>query len=220
MRAHSALSMLFLVAALCAPTTFAADIEQDGLQKRALDDYMAAFGQMNQEELNVVEHLRALASSNPQYGHSEALWQEAQDHWRQFIIKDCDFRTAATPGEPAHETNFFMCETAHIKTRMEQMHNYATELQKIRNSPGISPPIAPVYNCKVTALELASASPHDACMIRAVADRCNEGDSCLVRCLATGGAPFIGGGCYHLCRRYGLRGTPWSAPESAAECRK
>ena len=220
MRAPSALLMLFLAATLCVPVPSAADIDQEDVQKRALENYEAAFGQMNQEELNVVEHLRALASSNPQYGRSEALLLEAQNHWKQYSIKDCAFRTAADSAEPAHEISVLTCETNHARMRTEQMHNYAAKLQKIRNSPGISPPIAPIYNCKVTSLELASISSLDACMIRAVADRCNEGDSCLVRCLAAGGAPFVGGGCYHLCRRYGLRGTPWSAPASATECRK
>lgn len=59
----------------------------------------------------------------------------------------------------------------------------------------------------------------DACMIKAAATRCdNADDMCRVRCLVTGGAKFIGGGCYHLRARHGLRGTPWEAPAEATSC--
>lgn len=185
-----------------------------------LAGWMAAYGRMTGETLNAVENLRALASSNREFKDAETRLTNEQQQWHQRVIADCEARTAGVMVAAAKQSRFLQCETDRMLTRAASLGHYVAELEIVKAAPGTKPPIAPTFSCPYTEDQLASATPADACMIKVAAKRCsNEGDSCVVRCLAAGGAKFIGGGCYHVCRRYGLRGTPWEAPAEASACR-
>ena len=181
--------------------------------------WMSAYGRMTGEMLNVIERLRALASSNLQLKAAETRFTDSQQEWHVRVIADCDARSAGLMVAAMKQSRFLICETDRMIGRTAAIARYVAQLKSVQAAPGTKPPIAPSYSCPYTDAELATVAPTDACMIKAAAKRCdNSGDTCLVRCLATGGAKFIGGGCYHVCARHGLRGTPWDAPTEAASC--
>lgn len=184
-----------------------------------LAGWMAAYGRMTGEILNVVERLRGLASSNPQFNDSETWFNDAQQAWHVRVIADCDARSAGLMVAAMKQSRFITCETGRMDLRTAAIARYVAELDTVQAAPGTKPPVAPTFQCPYTEAELATVTPKDACMARTAAKRCdNPGDTCLVRCLATGGAKSIGGGCYHVCARYGLRGESWQAPADAAAC--
>lgn len=200
-------------------TPCAADPQAKDAAACDLAGWMAAYGRMTGEMLNVVERLRALASSNPQFDEAETRFTDSQQEWHVRVIADCDARSAGLMVAAMKQSRFITCETDRMIGRTAAIARYVAQLKSAQAAPGTKPPIAPTYSCPYTDAELATVTPTDACMIKAAAKRCdNSGDTCLVRCLATGGAKFIGGGCYHVCARHGLRGTPWEAPAEAASC--
>ncbi len=197
----------------------AADPQAKDAAECDLAAWMAAYGPMIGESLNAIETLRALASSNPDFEGAEASLAIEQQAWHERVIAGCEVSSAGLMLAAFKESRFLKCQAARMLDRTAALKRYVAELKRMQAAPGTKPPIAPTFRCPYTDAELASAMPMDACMMKASAKRCsNEGDVCLVRCLATGGAKTIGGGCYHVCRRYGLRGTPWDRPVEAAAC--
>lgn len=216
-----ALALLGTSGAAFARAPCAADPQAGDGEACDLAGWMAAYGPMTGELLNVIESLRALASSNPQFKDSEIRFTESQQAWHVRVIAGCDARSAGLMVASSKQSRFIQCETSRMVERTAAIVRYVAELETIKSAPGTKPPIAPTFSCPYTDAELATTTPRDACMIKAAANRCsNGGDACLVRCLATGGAKNIGGGCYHVCARHGLRGTPWEAPADAANCAK
>ena len=220
------LKKILLASVLCAAGTVAFAQSQCAADPRAKDaaacdlaGWMAAYGRMTGETLNVVERLRALASSNPQFNEAEIRFTDAQQAWHVRVIADCDARSAGLMAAAMKQSRFIICETERMDVRTAAIARYVAKLEMVQAAPDTKPPVAPTYKCPYTEAELIAATPNDACMARAAARRCdNPGDACLVRCLATGSAKFIGGGCYHVCGRYGLRGESWQAPTDAAAC--
>ena len=178
---------------------------------------MAASGALNRAILDVTEGLRSLASSNPEFERAEADLMGAEQEWFQRVLKSCDAEDAWRPSGHT-EARALECMTRRTSDRTAAVIRYVADLERIKALPSTRPPIAPVYDCSISAAQLALVSAQDSCVIKAIAPRCNEGDACHVRCLAAGGARDIGGGCYHVCRRYGLRGTPWQPPPEAVAC--
>lgn len=214
-----ALALLVTSGAAFAQTPCAADPQAGDGEACDLAGWMAAYGPMTGELLNVIESLRALASSNPQFKDAETRFTESQQAWHVRVIADCDARSAGLMVATSKQSRFILCQTSRMVERTAAIARYVAELETIKSAPGTKPPIAPTFSCPYTGVELAAAAPRDACMMKAAAARCsNDSDVCLVRCLATGSAKFIGGGCYHVCARHGLRGTPWIAPVEAVAC--
>lgn len=182
-----------------------------------LTEYMASYDSLNQAILDVTEGLRSLASSNPEFERAETNFMAAEQEWFQRVLKSCDAEDAWRPAGRT-EARALQCVTRRTTDRTAAVIRYVADLERIKTLPSTRPPIAPVYDCSVSAAQLALVSAQDTCVIKAIAPRCNEGDACHVRCLADGAAKDIGGGCYHVCARYGLRGTPWEAPPEAAAC--
>lgn len=207
--------------AFVASTAFGAPLGSTAAKRSladSVDKYGIAQSQLAAAELDVIESLRALASSNPQFAKTEQVWTEARNFWTQYTIKDCDFRVQADPVDDARAAKFMRCLTAHQLVRAEHMRAYAAELQQTRRSRGIKAPIPESFDCSFTEAELKDAKPEDACIVRTIAKRCNGSDACLIRCIATNSAKEIGGGCYHVCARYGLRAESWVAPKEASAC--
>lgn len=206
--------------AALAQSPCAADPQAQDAAACDLAVWMAAYGRMTAESLNAVESLRALASSNPQFEGAEARLTDEQRKWHERVIANCEASSAGLMVAALKVSRFMKCETSRMLDRTAALKRYVAELEIAKAAPGTKPPIAPIFRCPYTDNQLALATPTDACVIKAAAKRCgNEGDVCLVGCLATGGAKQIGGGCYHVCSRYGLRGTPWEAPAEATACR-
>ena len=205
--------------AALAQTPCAADPQAKDAAACDLAGWMAAYGPMTGQMLDAIESLRALASSNPQFYDAQTRLADSQQQWHVRVIADCDARSSGLMVAATKQSRFITCETERMTERTTALARYVAELKVAQAAAGTNPPIAPSYSCPYTDAELAIVTQADACMIKAAARRCeNDGDVCLVRCLATGGAKSIGGGCYHVCARYGLRGTPWLAPAEAVAC--
>jgi hypothetical protein len=73
----------------------------------------------------------------------------------------------------------------------------------------------PDGSCDTPPAVLAAASPENRCFLQHHASRCHTTDDCVVRCYERGGAPDLGGGCYHLCTSRAIRITAGWPPEAA-----
>ena len=219
MKVLTALLMLLVAGVVNAEVPCDVDPQAHDPGSCATARYMVAFRQMDEALSLAVDALNALASSNAPYEHSVAILMEAQQFWKQYALKDCDVHFAADPIVASHNIKWTECLTTHTYDRAKEVNRYVAVLRVVQASPGTKPPIPVTYTCSFTPAQLASASPQDACMIQVLAKRCNAKDSCLVDCLANGGAKGIGGGCYHICSGRFER-PPWTEPDppEAAAC--
>jgi uncharacterized protein YecT (DUF1311 family) len=179
--------------------------------------YMAAYGELGEAVADVSDDLRSLASSNPESAQDEATFMAAQQAWFQRMLKWCGDEDARRPGGP-DGAYALECMTPKTTDRAAEVKRYLAELEGIKTLPSTKPPIAPVYDCSITDAQLGSLSGPEQCFVKAIAPRCNVGDSCHVRCLAAGAAQNVGGGCYHVCARSGPKGAAWQQPPEAAAC--
>jgi len=60
--------------------------------------------------------------------------------------------------------------------------------------------------CDIPIASWVKLTPYDECVIDLYKKRCSkgQGDDCIVRCIANGGAKEIGWGCWHFCNPYGM----------------
>jgi hypothetical protein len=74
---------------------------------------------------------------------------------------------------------------------------------------------APKPACAAMAQPRVALTPYERCALRAYAARCAPADSCVIRCLASGNARNIGGGCWHVC--YAYTDVPMTPPPPGQE---
>lgn len=216
MKVQVALLLFLVSSAASAEMTCAADRQAKDARECAIAMESAAYSEMDEGYLTAVDELRALATSNPAFEHSEKVLTEAQQFWRQYTIKNCDVFTAHVPVVAEKVTRFATCMAAHDVDRTAELRRFVAELEIVKASLGTKPPIPVTYNCSFTEGEIATTNARDACVVKALAKRCNGVDSCHVRCLVSGGAKNIGGGCYHVCR--GVNRLRWTMTPEAAAC--
>jgi hypothetical protein len=54
-------------------------------------------------------------------------------------------------------------------------------------------------SCDIQLEPGVTLEPPTQCLFETLRERCGPGDACIVKCFASGGAPNIGGGCWHIC---------------------
>lgn len=90
--------------------------------------------------------------------------------------------------------------------------------------PAPVPEVAP--ECDIAVAEGVELSETTRCELALLRERCNEGDACLVDCIANGRDRSVGedgevvtvaGGCWHLCFAYSDL-DDWDVPEGFDAC--
>lgn len=71
-------------------------------------------------------------------------------------------------------------------------------------------------SCQAIARPTVRLTRYERCALRAFARRCHPDDGCMIKCLATGDARTIGGGCWHVC--YAYTGVPMVPPPGTDAC--
>jgi antitoxin component YwqK of YwqJK toxin-antitoxin module len=81
--------------------------------------------------------------------------------------------------------------------------------------------VSDTNSCDIPIAPFARLTPYEECVIDLYKKRCNEGDLCIVNCLANGRAKFkggfvIAGGCWHVC--FASSDLPSERPQGMENC--
>jgi hypothetical protein len=73
--------------------------------------------------------------------------------------------------------------------------------------------------CDVEPSATVALVPAEQCWIDMLAAECSPANDCLVKCLASGEARTIGGGCWHVCFTDASDYARWREPTGGFRCR-
>lgn len=72
--------------------------------------------------------------------------------------------------------------------------------------------------CAATPAKNIALSAAEACWVEALSAQCSPANDCLARCLSSGQAREIGGGCWHVCFPNASAYASWQEPAGSARC--
>lgn len=180
----------------------------------AIEIGLASESLVNEVGQDVVDDLRLIAASNPDFANAEIVFAESHQFWQQYRIKDCDLRTKHLGAGQQHRIAFTECFQRHADARVASLRDHRTDLEPVVAVAREMAPPAPKRVCSLVGMPASPDTDLDACELRAVAARCTVNDQCLVNCLVAGGGEGIGGGCHHLCSGRGSE-EHWIRPENS-----